>query len=163
MPFVSITRLRIRAVRFLPAFLVDTLLSARQVKRAEGYLGGRMLANRRQTYWTMTAWTDAAAMRASMTAGPHRRAWPPITPLCKRGKSIATANPTFRGGSCSMTSFTSSIPCRFWHRATFCAVRSKRMSWGDYCTRLRLPLPATVSVRLAPCTVIAGWTKSAST
>jgi len=29
MPFVSITRLRIRAVRFLPAFLVDTLLSAR--------------------------------------------------------------------------------------------------------------------------------------
>ena len=105
MPFVSITRLRIRAVRFRPAFLVDTLLSARQAKRAEGYLDGRMVADRRQTYWTMTAWTDAAAMRASMTAGPHRRAWPPITPLYTREmrtlsswKSIATANPISRGG-----------------------------------------------------------------
>lgn len=170
MPFVSITRLRIRAVRFLPAFLIDTLPSARQVKRAERYLGGQMFADRRQTYWTMTARTDAAAMRATMTAGPHRRAWPPITPLCKREmrtlsswKSIATANPTFRGGSRSMTSFTSSIPWCFWHRATSCAVRSKRMSWGDYCTRLRLPLPATGSVRSAPFTGIAGWTKSAST
>jgi heme-degrading monooxygenase HmoA len=88
MPFVSITRLRIRAVRFLPAFLVDTLLSARQVKRAEGYLGGRMLADRRQTYWTMTAWTDAAAMRAYMTAGPHRRAMPKLMRWCDQA-SIA--------------------------------------------------------------------------
>ncbi|MDJ0275454.1 DUF3291 domain-containing protein [Sphingomonas sp. 2R-10] len=80
--FVSITRLRVRAIRFLPAFLIETWQSARQVRRAEGYLGGRMLADRRQTYWTMTAWTDAAAMRAYMTVGPHRRAMPKLMNWC---------------------------------------------------------------------------------
>ncbi len=88
MPFVSITRLRIRALRFLPAFTVDAWLSARQVRRADGYLGGRMLADRRQTYWTMTAWTDAAAMRAYMTAGPHRRTMPKLMRWCDQA-SIA--------------------------------------------------------------------------
>ncbi|MFD1033216.1 DUF3291 domain-containing protein [Sphingomonas hankookensis] len=88
MPFVSITRLRIRAVRFLPAFLIDTLSSARQVKRADGYLGGRMLADRRRTYWTMTLWDDAATMRAYMTTGPHRRAMPKLLRWCDQA-SIA--------------------------------------------------------------------------
>ena len=64
MTFVSITRLRIRSVRFLPAFMIDTWQSMRQVKQAPGYRGGALLADRQRTYWTMTAWDDAAAMRA---------------------------------------------------------------------------------------------------
>lgn len=88
MTFIGITRLRIRAVRFLPAFLIDTWQSARQVKPAEGYLGGRMLADRRHTYWTMTAWDDAASIRAYMTTGSHRRAMPKLMRWCDQA-SIA--------------------------------------------------------------------------
>lgn len=88
MTFVSITRLRIRSVRFLPAFMVDTWQSMRQVKRAAGYRGGALLADRQRTYWTMTAWDDAAAMRAYMTSGPHRRAMPKLMRWCDQA-SIA--------------------------------------------------------------------------
>ncbi len=88
MTFVSITRLRIRSVRFLPAFLIDTWLSMRQVKRAAGYRGGALLADRDRAYWTMTAWDDAAAMRAYMTTGPHRRAMPTLMRWCDQA-SIA--------------------------------------------------------------------------
>lgn len=88
MTFVSITRLRIRSARFLPAFLIDTWLSARQVRRAKGYRGGRMLADRRRTYWTMTAWDDAASMRAYVTAGPHRRAMPKLMRWCDQASIV---------------------------------------------------------------------------
>ncbi len=88
MTFVSISRLRIRSARFLPAFLIDTWLSARQVKRAKGYRDGRMLADRRRTYWTMTAWDDAASMHAYMTAGPHRRAMPKLMRWCDQASIV---------------------------------------------------------------------------
>ncbi|KQN76569.1 hypothetical protein ASE91_00950 [Sphingomonas sp. Leaf62] len=86
--FISVTRLRIRAARFLPAFLIDTWLSMRQVKRAAGYRGGALLADRDRAYWTMTAWDDAAAMRAYMTSGAHRRAMPKLMRWCDQA-SIA--------------------------------------------------------------------------
>jgi len=86
--FVSVTRLRIRSARFLPAFLIDTWLSMRQVKRATGYRGGALLADRNRAYWTVTAWDDATAMRAYMTSGPHRRAMPKLMRWCDQA-SIA--------------------------------------------------------------------------
>ncbi len=88
MTFISITRLRIRSARFLPAFLIDTWLSMQQVKRATGYRGGALLADRQRAYWTMTAWDDAAAMRAYMTSGAHRRAMPKLMHWCDQA-SIA--------------------------------------------------------------------------
>jgi hypothetical protein len=38
MPLVSITRLRVRSFRFLPAFLLGSLRSAREAKNASGNL-----------------------------------------------------------------------------------------------------------------------------
>ncbi|MEH3106895.1 MAG: DUF3291 domain-containing protein [Sphingomonas fennica] len=82
MAFVSITRLRIRSIRFLPAFLVHVLLTLRQTRAAKGFLGGSLLADRHRAYWTMTLWTDAEAMRAYMTGGAHRRAMPRLFGWC---------------------------------------------------------------------------------
>ena len=58
MPFVSITRLRIRALRLLPQFYFYAMRSSRQAKHAPGYLGGSLLADRKRTFWTMTLWRD---------------------------------------------------------------------------------------------------------
>lgn len=55
MPFVSIMRLRVRSVRFLPGFALHTLRSIRQVRHAPGFRGGSLLADRAWTFWTMTA------------------------------------------------------------------------------------------------------------
>ncbi len=56
MPFISVTRLRIRSLFFLPAFAFHTLRSIRQVRTAAGFLDGNLLPDRHRTYWTMTAW-----------------------------------------------------------------------------------------------------------
>ena len=82
MAFVSLTRLRIRSIRFLPAFIVHTLRSLRQVKRSAGFKGGGLLPDRRWTFWTMTAWDSQASMRAYMTTGSHKQAMPKLMRWC---------------------------------------------------------------------------------
>ncbi|MEW6320450.1 MAG: DUF3291 domain-containing protein [Acidobacteriota bacterium] len=71
MPLVSVTRLRIRHWWYVPAFTWQSLRSARQAARSPGNLAVRLRRDPHRTYWTMTAWTDEAAMRAFMVAGAH--------------------------------------------------------------------------------------------
>lgn len=71
MPFVSITRLRVRSWFYLPAFFVHTLRIARQAAKADGILAVRLLRDRGNTFWTGTSWSSEGAMRAFMLAKPH--------------------------------------------------------------------------------------------
>lgn len=82
MPFVSLTRLRVRSIRFVPAFALHTLASQRQVKRAPGFQNGALLADRSWTFWTMTAWDSQESMRRYMTTGPHKSAMPHLLDWC---------------------------------------------------------------------------------
>ncbi|WP_082504581.1 DUF3291 domain-containing protein [Methylobacterium sp. Leaf111] len=82
MPFVSITRLRIRSVRFLPGFAVHALRTQRQARKAAGFRAGSILADHAWTFWTMTVWDDEAAMRRYMMAGAHRQAMPKLIHWC---------------------------------------------------------------------------------
>ena len=60
MPFVSITRLRVRSWWYLPQFFVQSLRISRQTARAEGNLAVELLRNRRNTFWTATIWSGGA-------------------------------------------------------------------------------------------------------
>jgi hypothetical protein len=71
MSFISITRLRVRSWSYLPAFLVQTLRIARQAAKADGILSVKLLADRRNTYWTATSWSSEGQMRAFMLEKPH--------------------------------------------------------------------------------------------
>ena len=82
MPLVSLTRLRIRSIRFLPGFALYTMQAQRQLKRANGHLAGKLLADRSFTFWTLTAWDSEASMRAYMTNGAHKRAMPHLLNWC---------------------------------------------------------------------------------
>ena len=82
MPFVSITRLRLRSVRFLPAFALQTRGSIRQVRHAPGFLGGSLLPDRDWTFWTMTAWDGRDSMRRILAGGSHRTAMPRLLDWC---------------------------------------------------------------------------------
>ncbi|RYC29747.1 DUF3291 domain-containing protein [Lichenibacterium minor] len=82
MPFVSLTRLRLRSIRFLPAFARHNLRTLAQVKAAPGFRGGSLLADRGWAFWTLTAWDGQDAMRAYMTAGAHRTAMPYLLEWC---------------------------------------------------------------------------------
>jgi hypothetical protein len=73
MPFVSITRLRVRSWRYLPGFLIQSFRAARQARRAAGSLAVSVLRDADRAFWTRTVWRDEAAMRAFMRSGVHRR------------------------------------------------------------------------------------------
>jgi Domain of unknown function (DUF3291) len=71
MPIISITRLRVRSWRYLPAFYLSVIRVARQARNAPGNLAVRILADKRSTFWTSTSWNSESSMRAFMLATPH--------------------------------------------------------------------------------------------
>jgi heme-degrading monooxygenase HmoA len=82
MPFVSITRLRVRSWRYLPAFLVQSARAALQAKRAAGNLAVSVLRDANLAFWTRTVWSEEAAMRSFMLSGAHRHAMPRLLEWC---------------------------------------------------------------------------------
>ena len=82
MVFVSLTRLRIRSVRFLPFFFVYAFRAVRQVKKAAGFIAGGLLPDRGRTFWTLTAWDSQESMRAYMTSGAHKQVMPHLLDWC---------------------------------------------------------------------------------
>ena len=101
MALISVTRLRVRSLIYLPQFLWDTFKTKRQVERSSGFLGGRLLVNAKNVFWTMTAWKDQAAMNAYRTGGAHRRAMPKLLNWCNEAAVV------------HWTQESSEIP--FWH------------------------------------------------
>ena len=82
MALVSVTRLRVRSLVYLLQFMWEAMSSARQVEQSPGFLGGRLLRNAGNVFWTLTAWEDAAAMNAYRTGGAHRRVMPKLLVWC---------------------------------------------------------------------------------
>jgi hypothetical protein len=78
----SVTRLRVRSLRYLPAFLWQTFLSQRQVVRAPGFSGGKLLIDRRRTFWTLTVWQDERAMKAFRGSAAHAKVMPHLAEWC---------------------------------------------------------------------------------
>ena len=82
MVWVSLTRLRLRSALFLPGFFWYSIRSRMQVKHADGFIVGGLLADNERTFWTMTVWESRAAMLAFMTSGAHKRAMPKLLNWC---------------------------------------------------------------------------------
>jgi hypothetical protein len=78
----SVTRLRVRSIRFLPAFLWYTFQTQHQVERAPGFVGGRLLVDTKNTYWTLTVWESEKAMKAFRGAGAHARVMSRLPKWC---------------------------------------------------------------------------------
>jgi hypothetical protein len=90
---ISLTRLRLASPRFLPAFLWASLHSVRQARSTPGFLSVRLLADRRLTFWTATAFEDAASMQAFRTAGAHRKAMRHLPHWCDEASVIRWFGP----------------------------------------------------------------------
>ena len=82
MPFVSITRLRVRFGRYVPVFLIQSLRAALQAKRSAGNLAVSVLRDTDRAFWTRTVWRDEAAMRSFMQSGVHRRVMARLPEWC---------------------------------------------------------------------------------
>ena len=78
----SVTRLRVRSLLNLPAFMWMTIFTQRQIVRAPGLIGGGLLLDRHRTFWTLTVWENEKAMKAFRGTGAHARAMPKLAAWC---------------------------------------------------------------------------------
>lgn len=85
---VSVTRLRIRSWRFMPAFAVMALRTGNQVREAEGNLATHILRDGARIVWTMSMWKSEAAMRAYILAGAHRQAMRKLLEWCDEASVV---------------------------------------------------------------------------
>ncbi len=88
MPYVSVTRLRVRSWLFFPAFFWDAVRSARQARAAEGNLAVKVLRDAHNTWWTSTAWDSEASMRKFMNATPHGPAMRKLLNWCDEASLV---------------------------------------------------------------------------
>jgi len=88
MAFISVTRLRIRSLLFMPQFGLLFLGTRRQVRAAKGFRRGSLLADRHLAFWTLTHWDSADAMRAYMLGGSHREAMPRLVHWCDEASVV---------------------------------------------------------------------------
>lgn len=61
--YVTATRLQARGLRELREVLALSRQVERQLATAPGFLGGRLLVDRRLTAWTLSTWADRAALQ----------------------------------------------------------------------------------------------------
>ena len=92
---ISVTRLRVRSLRFMPAFLWATFLAKRQAARSTGFLAGRVLADADRAFWTVTAWRSDAAMRGYRISSAHAKVMPKLQHWCDEA---SVAHWTAEGG-----------------------------------------------------------------
>lgn len=78
----SVTRLRVRSFKYLPVFVWKTFLSQRQVVRAPGFAGGRLLIDVRWTFWTLTVWESERAMKMFRGSEPHAKVMTRLVEWC---------------------------------------------------------------------------------
>ena len=70
MPFIVVTRLRLRDSAFFDEFFASAVAVVEQATNSEGNLGADVLAEANNTFWTRTAWKERGLMHASP--------WPPV-------------------------------------------------------------------------------------
>jgi hypothetical protein len=86
--FVSVTRLRIRSLRFLVPFLLATNHSRRQLRAADGFVEGRLTLELPFAFWTMTVWESLEAMRQFRNAAPHLDAMRRLPKWCDEASYV---------------------------------------------------------------------------
>ena len=82
MAFNSITRLRLRSVFSLGAFVRASRAISTQAATAEGFISGAVLAEGWMVFWTRTSWDSEAAMKAFRDSDAHREAMPKLLNWC---------------------------------------------------------------------------------
>lgn len=76
MTLVSVTRFRLRSVRFVPFFILHANRTIAQIRKTDGFVAGAVQRDTDLAFWTVTVWRDERAMSAYGTSGAHRKAIP---------------------------------------------------------------------------------------
>jgi len=79
---VSITRLRVRSLWYMPLFLLHAMRTALQAQRAAGIVQVETRFEKSYVVWTKTVWQDEALMKQYRGSGAHQAAMRLLSELC---------------------------------------------------------------------------------
>ena len=79
---VSITRLRVRSVFYMPLFLLHAMRTMTQAQQADGVQGVETRFEKNNVVWTKTVWCDEAAMKKYRGSGAHQVAMRLLSEIC---------------------------------------------------------------------------------
>jgi heme-degrading monooxygenase HmoA len=82
MPFISVTRLRVKSLFFLFSFIRANEASVKELKSSSGLLMGKELIDKKLTFWTITLWEDEDSMKKFRGSLSHRKAMQHLPKLC---------------------------------------------------------------------------------
>jgi hypothetical protein len=105
--YVMASKFELTSAWRTPAFMTEAIRAWRQARRSAGVFGATLRAQPlRRTYWTLSAWTDEAALHAFVRAEPHRTIMKRVRPWAKTA--------TFRFWTAPAGELT---PTRLWAEA----------------------------------------------
>ncbi len=82
MYFISLTRLKLRSYSFLIPFLWQNFKINRQIQNTKGFLNGKLLVDKKLTFWTLTVWMNRESTLSFRNSGAHLRAMPKLFNWC---------------------------------------------------------------------------------
>ena len=82
MPFVSVTRLRVKSIFYLIPFMRANEASVKELKSSSGLLMGKELIDKKLTFWTITLWEDEDSMKKFRGSLSHRNAMQHLPKWC---------------------------------------------------------------------------------
>ncbi len=85
MPFVSVTRLRVKSIRYLFSFMKANEASVKALKISDGLLKGSELVDKKLTFWTITLWDSPDSMKKFRNSEAHRYAMQQLPYWCSEG------------------------------------------------------------------------------
>lgn len=82
MPFVSVTRLRVKSIFYLISFMRANEASVKALKASSGLLNGKELIDKKLTFWTITIWENEESMKGFRSSLSHRNAMQQLPKWC---------------------------------------------------------------------------------
>jgi hypothetical protein len=82
MIFVSATRLKVKSIFTLPAFMKANEGAVKELVKIPGFLGGAELVDKGMVFRTLTMWKDDVAMKTFRNGDAHRKAMQKLPDWC---------------------------------------------------------------------------------
>ena len=85
---VSITRLRVRSIFYMPLFMLHAMRTMTQAQKADGVQGVETRFEKNNVVWTKTVWADEAKMKEYRGSGAHQIAMRILSEICNEAAVV---------------------------------------------------------------------------
>jgi hypothetical protein len=85
---ISITRLRVRSIFYIPLFMLHAFRSATQAQTSEGIMDVATRVEAWDTHWTKTVWNEEESMRRFRNSGAHQLAMRLLAEMCSEASYV---------------------------------------------------------------------------